>query len=139
MQNIKEIKIKKHTDGRGILIPIEYPKQIDFPIKRIYYIYDVNSNVERGFHSHKALNQLLIAVNGRVKIRVKTPFEEQIILLDDPSKGLYIGPMIWREMFDFEDNAVLLVLASQEYDEQDYIREYEEYKKIAKDYWRKKK
>ena len=67
---------------------------------------------------------MLICLHGSVRIKVKTPHEEQIVLLDDPTKGLYIGHMIWREMFDFSNDAVLMVLASEHYDEADYIRDY---------------
>lgn len=129
MKNVRMVDFKKITDNRGILTPIEYPKDIPFEIKRIYYIYDVLNGVERGFHSHRDLEQILIALGGKIKIRVKTPFEEEIVELNDPGKGLYIGPYIWREMFDFDEKATLLVLASHEYDESDYIRNYEEYEK----------
>ena len=133
----KKIKLNKIGDGRGNLTPIEYPKQISFPLKRIYYIYDVGKDIRRGFHSHNNLEQVLIAVKGSVKILVKTPFEEEEIELNNPSEGLYIGPMIWREMFDFSNDAVLLVLASHEYDENDYIRNYEDYLEKAKKYYKR--
>ena len=81
------------------------------------------------FHSHRDLEQILIALGGDIKIRTNTPDEEEVHLLDDPSKGLYIGPYIWREMFDFAPNSTLLVLASHEYDENDYFRDYNEYEK----------
>lgn len=128
MENCKLIKFNKVTDGRGNLTFIEYPQNIPFEIKRVYYIYGVDEGIERGFHSHKDLEQILIAVNGNIKIRIKTPNDEEIVELNDPNEGLYIGSMIWREMFDFSDQAVLLVLASHEYDESDYFRNYEEYK-----------
>ena len=137
MENCKLIKFKEITDNRGKMIPIEYPSQLEFPIKRVYYIYDVSQGIRRGYHSHNNLEQVLIAVHGKVKILIKTPYEEEIITLDNPNKGLYIGPMIWREMFDFEDEAVLLVLANHEYDECDYIRDYNSYKEKAKEYFKK--
>lgn len=111
----------------GALTPIEFPNNIPFAINRIYYIYDVENGVTRGFHSHKQLHQVLIAVHGSVKIRVKTPCEEEVVELNDQSVGLYIGPMVWREMFDFQDDAVLLVLASEKFDENDYIRDWDFY------------
>ena len=116
----------------GALTPIEFPSNIPFDINRIYYIYDVENGVTRGFHSHKELHQVLISVNGSVKIRVKTPYEEEVVELNDPSEGLYIGPMVWREMFDFQDDAVLLVLASNKYDENDYIRDWDLYVQESK-------
>ena len=139
MVNVKNVDFHVIEDPRGKMIPIEYPKQLEFPLKRIYYIYDVGEKERRGFHSHNDLEQILIATSGSVKILVKTPYEEEIIELNDPSKGLYIGPMIWREMFDFSSDAVLLVLASHEYDESDYIRNYEEYEETAKKYFKEMK
>ena len=137
MKNIKMYDFKKHTDGRGNLIPLEYPKELPFEIQRVYYIYDVDNDIVRGKHSHNNLQQILIAVNGSVKILVKTPYEQKIINLSDPTQGLYIGPMIWREMFEFSDQAVLFVLASEKYNEDDYIRDYEEYEEKAKVYFKK--
>lgn len=134
MKNCKLMNLTAIGDKRGKLIPLEFPKQLPFDLKRIYYIYGVPKEERRGYHSHSDLEQILIAVSGSVKILVKTPKEEEEVLLDDPSKGLYIGPMIWREMFDFSEDAVLLVLASHEYDENDYIRDYEKYEKMVKEY-----
>lgn len=127
MYNCGLIKLKCFKDKYGSLVPIEQCKDIPFDIKRVYYITGVDQNVTRGFHSHRVLHQLLICVNGSVKIRVKNPNDEEIIELNDPSVGLYIGPLIWREMFDFSEGAVLLVLASEYYDENDYIRNYDFY------------
>ena len=139
MKNVKKIDFHIIEDSRGKMIPIEYPKQLEFPIKRIYYIYDVGEKERRGFHSHNILEQVLIAVSGKVKILVKTPYDEEIVELNDPSEGLYIGPMIWREMYDFSNDAVLMVLASHEYDESDYIRDYEKYEIEAKKYFKEMK
>jgi len=132
MKKVKNYEFKYHSDNYGKLIALEENKEIPFTIKRVYYIYDVEDDVRRGFHSHKNLEQILICVHGNVKILLKTPTEEKVILLDDPSKGLYIGPDIWREMYDFNDGAVLMVLASEYYDESDYIRNYDEYEKYYK-------
>lgn len=130
VENCRMIDFKKITDGRGSLTPIQHPEDLPFEINRVYYLYDVNKDTPRGFHSHRDLEQVLIAVNGQIKIRIKTPLEEEIILLDDPSKGLFIGPMVWREMFDFSEGAALLVLASKKYDETDYLRNYDEYEEV---------
>mgnify|MGYP004574714875 CR=1 FL=1 len=135
MKNCKIVNFNEITDHRGKMIPIEYPKQLEFPLKRIYYIFDVKDGVRRGYHSHNDLEQILIAVHGKVKVLIKTPYEEEIVELDSPNKGLYIGPMIWREMFDFENEAVLVVLASHEYDENDYIRDWNDYLEKAKKYF----
>lgn len=135
MKNCKIVNFNEITDHRGKMIPIEYPKQLEFPLKRIYYIFDVKDGVRRGYHSHNDLEQILIAVHGKVKVLIKTPYEEEIVELDSPNKGLYIGPMIWREMFDFENETVLVVLASHEYDENDYIRDWNDYLEKAKKYF----
>ena len=138
MFNVKDYKFLKHADSTyGSLSAVECGKDLPFDVKRAYYIYDVPEKVRRGFHSHIDLNQMLICVHGSVKILTKTPYEEQITLLDEPNKGLYIGPMVWREMYDFSPGAVLLVLADKLYDEGDYIRNYEIYEKIAKEFFNK--
>lgn len=137
--NINMMDFPKYTDKYGNLIPIEENETVPFEIKRVYYIYGVEPNVRRGFHSHVELEQVLICVSGEVKILVKTPDEEEIITLNNPEEGLYIGPMVWREMFDFSEDAVLLILASEHYNVEDYIRDYRNYEKIAKEYFAGKK
>ncbi len=134
--NTNMITFSKHLDNYGALIPVETNKDIPFGIKRIYYIFDVEHKMRRGFHSHRNLEQALICVHGSVKILVKTPYEEENILLNDPQKALYIGPMVWREMYDFSEEAVLLVLASEHYMVEDYIRDYAQYEKEAKEYFK---
>lgn len=119
----------------GRLNAIEANQDVPFKIRRVYYITGVPNGVTRGFHSHRCLEQVLICVNGSVKIRVKTPYTEEIIPLSNPSQGLYIGHMIWREMFDFAPGTVLLVLASEHYTEDDYIRDYAVYEREAVPYF----
>lgn len=131
----KMISLPNFDGELGMLVPIEAEQDIPFPIRRVYYITNVPQNAHRGFHSHRALEQVLICVHGSVKIKIKTPSEEQIVLLDNPTTGLYIGHMIWREMFDFSDGAVLMVLASEHYNEDDYIRDYSIYLPEAKKYF----
>jgi len=135
IQNTKCFKLKCFTDNYGCLVPIETLDDIPFSIKRIYYIYKVENGARRGLHSHIDLKQVLICVHGAVTILVKTPYDEEKIILDDPTRALYIGPFIWREMYNFSNDAVLLVLASEHYNNDDYIREYEYYEKIARDYF----
>lgn len=127
MYNCSLIKFKDIADKYGRLTPIESKTDIPFEIKRIYYITKVEAGITRGFHSHRKLHQVLICLNGSVKIKTNNPNEEEITELNDPSFGLYIGPYIWREMFDFTEGSVLLVLASEYYDEDDYIRNYDFY------------
>ncbi|NOW33951.1 dTDP-4-dehydrorhamnose 3,5-epimerase-like enzyme [Clostridium beijerinckii] len=111
----------------GNLTPIEEVFDVPFDIKRIYYITNVPQGVSRGFHAHRRLHQVLICINGSVKIKLKNPKEESEVILNDSSDGLYIGPYVWREMYDFSEDAILLVLASDYYNENDYIRNIDFY------------
>lgn len=135
IQNTGMLSLKEHADHYGRLVPVEAGTDIPFGVKRIYYIYDVENGMRRGFHSHRDLEQALICVHGSVQILVKTPYEEDVVLLNDPTKALYIGPMVWREMFNFTSDAVLLVLASEHYTVSDYIRDYNLYEAEAKQYF----
>lgn len=138
IENTKFYEFNCFHDKYGHLVPIEANQDIPFEIKRVYYIYGVEEGTRRGFHSHIDLQQALICVHGSVKILVKTPYEKEDIILDDPTRALYIGPMVWREMYDFSSDAVLLVLASNHYDVKDYIRDYKYYEALAKDYFSEK-
>ena len=131
--NVEKVILKPHGDSRGQLIAIEGKKDIPSDFKRVYYIYDTNSDVTRGCHAHRALKQLLICVHGSCKIRLDDGKESQIVLLDKPNEGILIYNTIWREMFDFSEDAVLLVLASEIYDEKDYIRDYQDFLKYVTD------
>ncbi len=136
MINVSEYDFGAFSDPEyGNLVALEAEKSFPFGIKRVYYIYDVPEGVRRGFHSHKDLHQMLICVSGSVKILTKTPTEELVTELSDPTKGLYIGPMVWREMYDFSPDAVLLVIASEHYTVSDYIRNYDEYLELAEKYF----
>lgn len=117
----------QHGDDRGTLIALEEMKNIPFEIRRVYYMYDTKEGVRRGFHAHKKLKQVLICVKGQCKILLDDGKEKEIVLLDRPDKGLLIESHLWREMFDFSEDAVLMVLASELYDEADYIRNYDEF------------
>lgn len=132
MYNTGLLKFKDIIDKYGHLTPIEGNVDIPFEVKRVYYITRVQEGTTRGFHSHRKLHQVLICLNGSIKIRIKNPNGEEVVELNDPSIGLYIGPLIWREMFDFTEGSVLLVLASEYYDENDYIRNYDFYLEEAK-------
>lgn len=136
MINCKMIDMPAFAGEYGQLNAIEGGHNVPFKIQRVYYITKVPKNVMRGFHSHRALEQVLLCVNGSVKIRLKTPSQEEVVELNDPSKGLYIGYMVWREMFDFTKGAVLLVLASQHYTETDYIRDYAQYLQESRKYFK---
>ena len=122
----------EHGDDRGQLVAIETMKDIPFEVKRVYYIYDTLPGVRRGFHAHRELEQILICVHGSCKIHLDNGTDTAEVLLDKPNEGLYISNDMWREMYDFSDGAVLLVLASRHYDESDYIRNYDDFIKLVK-------
>lgn len=128
---INKIKFQCHGDARGMLVALEENKEIPFRIKRVYYLYDTLADVTRGFHAHKSLQQILICVHGSCKIRLDDGRDKAVVTLDTPDEGIYVGNNMWREMFDFSPDAVLMVLASELYDEMDYIRSYDEFLKFV--------
>lgn len=124
MQVIK-YAFQQHGDDRGQLVALEEMRDIPFEIKRVYYMYDTGENVRRGFHAHMQLEQILVCIHGTCKILLDNGEEKKIVSLEKPYEGLYVSNDMWREMFDFSPDAVLLVLASEYYNEEDYIRDYE--------------
>lgn len=122
--NIALKNFYSHGDSRGQLIALEQLNDVPFEIKRVYYIYDTLPEVRRGFHAHKKLEQLLICTSGSCKVLLDDGKKKVVVNLDCPTKGLFVSGCVWREMFDFSPGAVLLVLASDYYDESDYIRDY---------------
>lgn len=133
--NIMEIvkfKFPPHGDDRGQLVAIETGVDIPFEVKRVYYIYDTLSDVHRGCHAHRDLQQILICVHGKCKILLDNGYERESVLLDNPNEGLYITKDMWREMYDFSEETVLLVLASRHYDESDYIRNYDDFIRMVR-------
>lgn len=122
-----------HGDDRGQLVAIEEMKDLPFDIKRVYYIYDTLPGVRRGFHAHKCLQQILLCVNGSCKIHLDDGHSTAEVTLDQPNEGLYISNNMWREMYDFTPGTVLLVLASEYYDEADYIRNYDDFIKMVRE------
>lgn len=132
MQVIK-YHFEPHGDERGQLIALEENHNIPFDIKRVYYMYDTGAGVRRGYHAHKCLRQILICVHGSCKILLDNGFEKETVTLDDPREGLYLESNTWREMFDFSSDAVLMVLASEWYDESDYIRDYDAFLRYVKE------
>lgn len=132
MQVIK-YAFQQHGDERGMLVALEEHNDIPFEIKRVYYMYDTKPGVRRGFHAHKKLEQILICIHGSCKILMDNGKEKKVVSLEKPYEGLYISNDIWREMYDFSEDAVLMVLASEVYNEDDYIRDYDEFlKSISK-------
>ena len=129
--NYKIVNFQKHGDDRGMLVALETFKEVPFEIKRVYYIYATLPNIRRGFHAHKKLQQILVCMSGSCKIHLDDGKDTAEILLDKPTEGLYVNNDMWREMYDFSENALLVVLASEYYDESDYIRNYDEFLKYV--------
>ena len=123
----KIIELPKITDPRGNLTFVESSNQIPFDIQRVYYLYDVPGGSERGGHAHKGLNQLIIAMSGSFDVVLDDGKKKKRVHLSRSYYGLYVCPMIWRELDNFSSGSVCMVLASNKYDEADYYREYPEY------------
>ena len=128
----KIIDLEVKGDHRGSLVPLEENINVPFDIKRVYYIFGTKEGVVRGKHAHKDLKQLIICVSGKCKILLDDGYTKEIIELNDPTKGLYIEDLVWREMYDFSPDCVLMVLANKYYDEEDYIRDYNKFLKLVK-------
>ena len=127
-EQYKLIKFKDLGDERGNLVVIEGDgMDIPFDIKRVFYIYGSDSTVVRGQHANRYTEFLLVNVSGSSKVKVDNGFEQEIIELNQPGMGLYIPSMLWKDMYDFSADSVLLVMASRHYDETEYIRDYDEF------------
>lgn len=135
--NLKErcpiLQFSDLGDERGKLVVIEGGQEIPFDIKRVFYIYDSDNSVVRGQHANKKSEFVLINVAGKSKVRITDGTEEYVVELNKPMMGVYLPKMIWKDMYDFSSESVLLVLASTHYDGDEYIRDYEEYIKIMKE------
>ncbi|HIF9071201.1 TPA: sugar 3,4-ketoisomerase [Photobacterium damselae] len=125
MSLINLIEFKELGDERGGLISLEQNKNIPFDIKRVYYIFDTKDNVARGFHAHKKLQQVAVCLKGSCRFIMDDGINKDEVTLDRPNIGILIDVMQWHEMYDFSSDCVLLVLASDYYDELDYIRDYD--------------
>ncbi len=134
MNLIKWIDFQSLGDQRGSLVALEIgmEKAVPFDIKRVYYIYRTAEGVSRGFHAHRNLKQVAISVAGRCRMVLDDGKNRKEAWLDCPTKGLLIEDMIWREMHDFSEDCVLLVLASEHYDESDYIRDYQQFLELTR-------
>jgi dTDP-4-dehydrorhamnose 3,5-epimerase-like enzyme len=130
MSLIKMLDFKSLGDERGNLISLEGNKDIPFDIKRVYYLFGTEIGIERGFHAHKELQQVAICVSGSCKVRMDNGVNRTEVTLNQPEQGLLIDCMQWHEMYNFSENCVFLVLASDHYDESDYIRCYEQFIEI---------
>lgn len=130
--SIQIISLPKIEDRRGNLSVIENDT-IPFEIKRVYYVYDIPSGAERGGHAHKNLQQFLVALSGSFDVILNDGKEETCITLNKPNLGLLIKPGIWRKLQNFSSGAICLVVASEVYIEEDYIRDFDEFKKYVTD------
>jgi len=127
IENCKIINLPKIQDPRGNLTYIEGSSHIPFDIQRVYYLYDVPGGAERGGHAHKGLHQLIIAMSGSFDVVLDDGKDKKRVHLNRSYNGLYVCPMIWRELDNFSSGSVCMVVASNKYDEEDYYREYAEF------------
>jgi dTDP-4-dehydrorhamnose 3,5-epimerase-like enzyme len=125
------IEIPKIQD-EGFLCFAEEKKHIPFPIKRFYYIYDVENGAIRGKHAHKETQQVLFCLKGSIKIILDNGKEKEEIILSNPNQGIFLDKMMWHDMVDFQKDTILLIVASDVYDENDYIRDYDNFISLTK-------
>jgi len=131
IDNCNLINLPDFSDERGGLIAIEKSELIQFEINRVYYFFNTSSaHIVRGEHAHLNLKQLIIAISGSFDIEIDDGKEKHVYHLNSPNHGLYICPMIWREITNFSDGTVGLVLASEKYNSGDYISTYDEFLKL---------
>ena len=131
MSLIRLVHIPSLGDDRGSLVALEAHKTVPFDVKRVYYIFGTQAGVSRGYHAHRALQQVAVCVAGKCRMVLDNGQRREEVWLDSPTKGLLIGDLVWREMHDFSPDCVLLVLANEYYNEADYIRSYNDFKKIT--------
>ena len=135
MNKVKMLSFKQNGDERGHLVVIEGNKDVPFDIKRIFYIYGSDPNVIRGQHANRETEFVLVNVAGKSKVKVYDgKGNEAIFILNRPHTGIYLPTMVWKDMYDFSEDSVLLVLASEAYNPNEYIRNYDEFvEEIAKE------
>lgn len=131
MQLVEQIKVLEFSDlgdERGNLVVVEGSGfDVPFEIKRVFYIYGSDAEVIRGRHANRKTEFVLINVSGTSKVRLDNGYEQEVIELNRPRMGLYLPTMLWKDMYDFSEDSILLVLASEHYDSEEYIRDYDEY------------
>ena len=123
---------KHHSDRKGNLSVVQNGNDVPFDVKRVYYLYDVPGGESRGSHAHKELSQLIVAVSGAFRVTLDDGTAKRSFVLNRPYQGLCVKPGIWRDLDDFSSGAVCMVLASEVYKEEDYIRSYEDFLKFRK-------
>jgi hypothetical protein len=128
MKKYKMLEFPQLGDDRGQLVVVEQMKEIPFDLKRIFYIYGTKGEVARGQHANRRSEFVLINLNGSCKVLVDDGMNDnEVIVLDQPHTGVYLDKMVWKEMFDFSSDSILLVLASELYDKSEYINTYDEF------------
>lgn len=130
MELCKLLNFNEKGDERGKLVIVEGGIDVPFEIKRLFYIYGSDKDVVRGKHANRDSEFVLINVSGSSKVMVTDGKEKQVIQLTKPRQGVYLPKMVWKEMYDFSEDSVLLVLASTHYDGNEYIRDYDDYLKM---------
>jgi dTDP-4-dehydrorhamnose 3,5-epimerase-like enzyme len=128
LSDCRLITLPKIEDDRGNLTFIESGRHVEFEIKRVYYLYDVPAGAARGGHTHRKLRQLIIAASGNFDVVLDDGTDRRTVHLDSADSGLYLAPMVWREIENFSAHSVCLVLASAHFDESEYIRDYSDYR-----------
>ena len=131
MSIIKIVSFKSLGDERGSLVSLEGNKSVPFDIKRVYCIFGAKEGVSRGFHAHRNLKQVAVCVAGSCRFVLDNGKQREEVVLDKSTIGLLINDLTWREMYDFSPDCVLMVLASEYYDESDYIRDYDEFLEVV--------
>jgi len=132
LRNVKQFSLPGNPEGKRQLTFLELGEQAPFPVRRIYWLHTLDHGELRGQHAHRTMQQLLVAVSGRIRIRLDDGFTRCEYLLDDPAQCLWLPPGLWREIDVLEPHAVLLALASTHFDEADYIRDYPAYLEFAR-------
>lgn len=132
LSEVKQLFFKEHGDKRGNLVVLEGLQDVPFEIKRIFYIYGSDSKVVRGQHANLVSQFVLVNVCGTSKVKADDGYKSKIFVLDKPHSGIYLPNMIWKEMYDFSTDSILLVIASTAYDSTEYIKEYGDFVKRVK-------
>lgn len=134
ISEVRRVDFRSFGDERGQLIALEEHQNLPFDVRRVYYMFDTTPGVKRGFHAHIALEQVAICLTGSCVIDVESLKGRESFTLDDPHAGLYMGGLVWRELRDFSEDAVVMVVASEHYTEDDYIRNYQDFEKALDEF-----
>lgn len=130
MSICKSYSLSQLGDGRGSLVSLDKNSGLPFDIKRVYYVYKTKPGVARGFHAHKKLHQVAVCISGSCRMVLDNGLVRESVVMNSRIQGIDLPPMLWHEMYDFSEDCVLLVVASDYYDEDDYIRDYDRFKAV---------